>query len=430
MFLGGFQLKTKRIEYRWIVIAACFLMVFTTLGFCSSTKSQFIEPVSEALGIGRTAFSVVDSCRYIATAVVNAFFGVLVVRLGARKLVGVGFLSLISAMLLHTFANNIFWFYLGGVFLGIGFSFTTTTMVGYVVNKWCKKNKGKIMGAALAANGLGGALAIQIVTPIIGASENGFRTAYFIITVIISAVAILTLAFLREPREGEADSSESFGESKRQSEIFSGIELHSALRMPFFYSALAALFLAGLTLQGITGISAAHMRDVGLDHGFVASILSIGSILLAFSKFFTGFIYDKFGISVASCFCSILAVGAMLALASLSNSGLGIALVIIYSLFSALALPLETIMVPIYAMALFGERSYGKILGIFISVNTAGYALGALLMSICFDVTGSYKIAILIAAVLMSISLIVMQCTIIKAKKTRAQMEIAECVSC
>ena len=68
-------------------------------------------------------------------------------------------------MLCYALATNVLLLYLGGILLGIGLSWTTTTMVGYVINIWSKNNKGTIMGAVLAANGVGGALALVTPTP-------------------------------------------------------------------------------------------------------------------------------------------------------------------------------------------------------------------------------------------------------------------------
>ena len=47
-----------------------------------------------------------------------------------------------------------------------------------------------------------------------------------------------------------------------------------------------------------------------------------------------------------------------------------------YGILSALALPLETIMLPLIAQDLFQGPQYNKMLGIIVSVNTAGYAVG------------------------------------------------------
>ncbi len=149
----------KKIEYKWIVVALCFAMVFTTLGFCSSNKALYLSAITETLQLPRSAFALGDSIRFISTAVVNMFFGTLVRKFGTKKLIGAGFCSLICFTVLYATSNNLWGFYIGGAFLGIGLSWTTTTMVGWVVGKWCKENKGTIMGAVLAANGIGGAVA-------------------------------------------------------------------------------------------------------------------------------------------------------------------------------------------------------------------------------------------------------------------------------
>lgn len=71
--------------------------------------------------------------------------------------------------------RTIYLFYLGGVLLGLGLAWTTTTMVGSIVHRWCPAHAGKIMGLILAANGVGAAVATQIVTPIIYAPGDALR---------------------------------------------------------------------------------------------------------------------------------------------------------------------------------------------------------------------------------------------------------------
>lgn len=83
--------RKKPIDYKWVIAGLCFIMIFTALGFISSTKSLFIAPVTAAVGIKRSAFSLGESCRYIATTVVNIFFSYLVAHFGTKKLIGAGF---------------------------------------------------------------------------------------------------------------------------------------------------------------------------------------------------------------------------------------------------------------------------------------------------------------------------------------------------
>ena len=414
----------KKIEYRWMVIAVCFLMVMVCLGFCSSTKSLFLSPITEALGVDRGKFAINDSFRYAASALVNVFFGSLVARFGARKLIGAGFLSLIASMLTYAFAQNLFVFYLGGFLLGVGLSWTTTTMVGYVVNKWCREKKGTIMGAVLAANGLGGAIAVQVVSPVIdgGADGFGYRRAYLLIAAVLFAVGLLVVSLFRNEPKGHVAPSVGTVEKPSDKKEWEGLSYSQVLKTPYFYLMLLCVFFTGFVLQGTSGISAAHMKDVGIDAAYVATVVSVHSVFLAVFKFLSGWFYDRFGLRVTVAICSSAAIAVTFILAFL-NSGLsGRILAMVYGILSSLALPLETVMLPIYAKALFGEKSFNKVMGLFVSATTVGFACGAPLMNLFFDRLHSYRLGLILCGCVMCGVLILLQIVIGVAKKTRLKL--------
>lgn len=413
--------KNRQLDYKWVIAAIGFLMVFVTLGFCSSNKSVYIGAITEATGISRGLFSFNDSCRYISTAIVNIFFGSLIEKYGAKKLVLCGFGSLICSCLLYSIAENIAVFYLGGVFLGIGLSFTTTAMVGCIVNKWFKENKGTIMGAVLAANGLGGATAAQIVYPIIYEENNlfGYRNAYRLVALILFVVAIIVLIFLKEHPKAQEKTKFTVEKKKPKGNSWVGLELSEVKKLGFFYSMLACTFIIGFMLTGINGVAAAHMRDVKLDATYIALVLSLHSIALTVFKFLTGFMSDKLGMRFTITVCSLAAVVAMFLLVVMSNSVQGKVFTMIYGIISSLAQPLETVMIPILVGDLFGQKSFNKILGIFITVNTTGFALGSPVINFVYDKLGSYKMAFLACGIMMIFVIILMQFSITKAHKFR-----------
>ena len=390
-----------------MIVALSFLMVMICLGFCSSTKSLYIAPVTAALGIKRSALSGNDSLRFISSAVINVFFGTLVNRFGTKKLIIAGFVCLICSQLVYSFASNVLVFYIGGVLLGVGLSWTSTTMVGCVINKWCKENKGTIMGAVLAANGIGGAIAIQVISPIIERGEFGYRAAYRCAALVLLVVLIVIAVFFKEkstePSETTAHKKKSRGRD------WVGIAYEDAIKMPYFYAAATCIFLTGFVLQGVNGVAAAHMKDSGLDPVYVSTVLSIHSLALAGFKFLTGYIYDKFGLRTTINICSVTAIVVMILLSMLTNSLIGKIFAMIYGVFSSLALPLETIMLPIYAGDLFGQKSFNKILGIFVSVNTAGYALGAPVINLVYDMFGSYSPGFIVCAIVMCVVIVALQ---------------------
>lgn len=414
------KLGKKKFDYKWIIVGLSFLMVCITLGFCSSSKSLYLKPITEHLQVERSAFSLNDSMRYIATAVVNLFFGSMIAKFGPKKLILAGMVSLVGSMVLYAIAESLILFYVGGIFLGIGFSWTGTAMVGYVVNVWCKENKGTIMGLILASNGIGAALAMQIVTPIIGSSAVGYKSAYWLISLILAVLFVLLLLFFKD----KPKNSEIVGVQKKKpkGDSWVGIGWNDAVKKWWFYLALICVFFTGFCLQGISGVSAAHMRDVGVNESFVATVLSAHSIALACFKFLTGFIYDKRGIRFTVTMCVTVAVITMLLLTVISSTSGGMVAAMAYGILSSLALPLETIILPIYAGDLFGQKSYGKILGIIVSVNVAGYALGAPIVNLCYDVIGNYNVAFYTCAGIMLAVLVGIQFVISAAKKEKKKI--------
>ncbi len=425
-FLDSSSKKERRLDYKWVVIAVCFLTVMITLGFCSSTKSLYLDVVTKKLGIDRSLFSLNDTFRFIANAIVNLFFGTLVFKFGTKRLMLAGIGALTLSMLCYALANNLFLFYLGGILLGIGFSWTGTTMIGCVINKWCKENRGTIMGAVLAANGFGGAIAIQLLSPIIEAGGESYRNAYLISGFAVLCAGILVLIFMRESPKYYTQSKAVHKKKRARGEPWVGIPYERATATPYFYVALVCIFLTGFCLQGITGIAKAHMRDVGLSAEYVAYAMSFHSLALAGFKFLTGIIYDKLGLRFTTSMCSITAATVMFLLALITNSSIGMIIAMIYSIFSSLALPLETIMLPIYASDLFGDLSYEKVLGIFVSVNVTGYALGSPSVNLCFDLLGTYTPMLYVCAGIMLVVTLMMQFVISGAHKLRAEVMAAE----
>ena len=379
--------NSKGSQYKWVIAACCFALCFTGLGFCSGNKGLFLAAVTEALGIPRSVYAVSDSLRYIATAVTNLFFGVLVQKLGVRKLVGGAMCVLALSCLVNSMAQSVIGFYLGGILLGLGLTFGGTALVGYVIKQWFLENQGTVMGVVLCANALGTAVTAPWFSKLIyGADPFGYRTAYRITAWTLLIVGIILVLLLREVPQGNTAVAKG-----KKNHGWSGITLRQALGKPYFYMACLCIFCTGAVLQSVTGVAVAHIKDQGLSAQFAATVSSVSALSLATFKFLTGFMYDKKGLKITMLICDAAAVVMILLLSSVTASLGGQAVAIAYAVLSALALPLETVMLPLIADDLFGEREFAKLLGIFVSVNTAGYAVGPLITNLCFDMVGTYR---------------------------------------
>ena len=392
------NLRRRPDDLMWRIVILSGLMVCLVLGLCNAPKSLYVQPVTEALDISRSAYSITDSCRFAATAVMNLFFGALVARFGPRKLIAAGFVCAVTALVLFSVAENVWVFYAGGVLLGLGIAWTTTTMVGYVVNLWCRERKGTIMGAVLACSGVGAVIGTQLLSPIINREGDVFayRSAYRLAAVILLAAGIVVVALYRDHPTGET-SVPAAKKSREKDEADPGL-----LRRVEFWAALGCVFVGGMVLQGIQGVAVPHLQDVGLSADFGATVLSCQAVVLVVTKFSTGWLFDKRGLRFTSALCMTAAVLTVAVLVPVTASAIGKVLALTFAVVSAAALPIETVMLPIYAQGLFGQKSYHKALGI-------GYATGGPVMNLCYDLTGDYRIAFIGAGVLMAAALVTME---------------------
>jgi len=421
--------KKLKIDYTWVIIGLSFLMVATSLGLCSSGRNLYLTAITDALHIPRGAFSITNTLRFLTTTVVNLFFGKLVYRFGTKKLICAGFICLICFAIINSFATNLFVFYIGSLFLGTGISWTGTTMASAIVNKWCKSNKGTITGTVLAANGIGGAIAVQIITPIIFQEGNpfGYRTSYRMVSIVLAVVLVLIILLYRESPKGENEKTIVSGKKRKaRGKGWSGMDYASAVKKPYFYLAILCMFFTGMALQGLGGISYPHMYDIGIDVGFVATISSVSSLLLTVSKFSSGLMYDRTGMRVSMNICFACSFISITGLILITNTPVGHVIAFVRGIFSSFALPLETVMLPLFAMELFGNKEYEKFVGIFASASSAGFAIGSPFGNICYDLLGNYNLAFYVFGAMLIFVTVTMQYVLSAANRDRKAIEEAE----
>lgn len=379
----------------YITLIICFLTIFFGLGFCSSSRSIFLAPITDALNISRSQFSLNETIRFSVTALISMFFGDILSKLGRRYVILVGLLCYCLSSLLFAFAETIFAIYIAGAFLGIGTAFGSTAIISSIIKNSFGEKAGVINGVILSANGIASALASQIYTPIIYSSIFGYKKAYIISALLVGITFFATLFLFRE-NPSKATTEKSVTLKTDSSENFKLI-----LRNAKFYLLIIFVFLTGFALQGITGIAAAHMVDTGVSPKFSGIAFSVFSFVLGFSKILIGFINDKFGVKISALLCHCCSITALLMLGVLEFLPHKSLISIFYALFAGIAVPLETIMLPFFSGGIFGYRFYDKIVGILVGANYIGSALSLPVLNMVFDIMGSYTLIILILCITM-----------------------------
>lgn len=421
--------EKKQSAYKWVIAAVSFLMVATSLGFCSGNKSLYLKAITEALGIERRLFSIGDSFRYITTAVLNLFFGVQIAKMSPKKMILSGFAALILSCLLYSYGTSLPVFYLAGIFLGVGIAWCTTTVVGFVIGKWFTEHVGTVMGIVMAANGLGVAVAAQIISPLIDSEPFGYRKAYLVTAAVLTAVALLAVFFFRdEPKDYQGSKDLPKGKKKqpKRARKWVGIAYEDAKKKAYFWIIILCVLAIGIAVQAASGHAVTHLKDIGLDPVFVTNVWSFHGITLALAKVLAGVCFDKFGLRFTLALCEIIGAVSIFFL-GISTASTPV-LAAIGAIAISFALPLENIMLPLIAADVFGDRSYAKIMGLIAAASTAGHAIGAPLTDLMYDTSPdqSYRTVFLIYAVLLAVITVVFEIILRRSEKVRSAIIAAQ----
>ena len=399
------ELKRSRFDYKWVILVICFLMEFLCLGFCSSNAGLYTKAVTEALEIKRSIYSLSTSIRYAVQVFAAMYFGYFVHRFGIKKMAVFGLATMTLSVLVRGVATEFYHLYIGGALWGLGTVFAGGTMASSIVRRWFHKDVGRYTGIVMSSNGIGGAIAAQIVTPIINNGEVfGYRKAYYLCAAISLVITVLVVLFLREhPADGPAIQTTG-GKKTPKGSTWVGIPYEVAKRKFYFYAAAGIVLLSGISIQSLSSISLVYYADIGLSSGFIAALATIGSLFLTVAKVLVGVTYDKKGLRFALLLCQFSAAAGFVLKALASNTTQGMVFVLIATVLCTFASTVETVMIPLLCNDLFGAVSYEKFLGIFMAMKALGLCLGAPLGDLYFDMFGTYRpcfwfFAIIMAAV-------------------------------
>ncbi|MBP5289326.1 MAG: MFS transporter [Clostridia bacterium] len=416
----------KKFEYKWVILILCFLVIFCSLGFCSGTKSLYLNSITGYLNIPRSLFSINDSIRFITTAVLSVFFGALYSKFGARKLIALGFLCLTGSCLVYSFAENIFAFYAGGFLLGTGLAFCSSTMTGLIISHWFKTRLGTYTGLVLAANGLGTAVISQFLEPMIDSAPDGYKNAYRFTALLLLIIGAAVVILLREKPEAKKQPLPPKKRPQR-SAAWVGMSLRDARRKPYFYVLLVWMFMSGAVLQSVSGVAIPHIRDVVLtgadpafDSAFITTALGLHAIVLTAAKFLSGVSYDHLGMRWTMLVIHLIALGSTVMLVMVQSGAYTLAF--IYEILGSFAMPLETIIPFLIISDLFGEKEYAHILGVSTAVLFLGFAAGTPLTNLVYDKLGTYRPALYVIIGLLLFMTVSVQWVLVKGEKVKREI--------
>ena len=324
---------------------------------------------------------------------------------------GVSILGLATAA--SAFASELWHFYLlVGVLMSLGGAFCAWPILAPAITNWFLKKR----GLALGISGVGGGLSFVygiFVEFII--SQLGWRTAYAVLAGVLVVILVPIYLFLfvyRPENRGQqaygADNVSKAEKTKLKTITAESVKqrdwtLSRAIRTyQLWFLVLSYLLHWGLANYLVLGHQVRFAEDIGYSSVFAASIFALFGVFMCIGVLF-GAISDWIGREKTITMSAILAIGALLALASVKDTSQPWLLYIYAASFGASA-GLYTPTIVASMADLFYGRHFGAITAMLLTGMGVGGAIGPWLGGYIYDVSGSYVTAFALCMVCYGIS--------------------------
>lgn len=188
----------------WRAVVAAFLSMFAVFGVAYSFGA-FFAPMSDELGSGRSATSLVFSITAFLYFALGALSGPAVDRFGPRPVLLTGAAVMGGGLLLTSRVQSIEVGYVTyGLGVGIGVACGYVPMVA-VVGGWFERRRSAALGIAVAGIGLGTVVASPSAAWLI--DQLGWRTTYIVFAALSTAMLLVSAALAERPPRGVATST-------------------------------------------------------------------------------------------------------------------------------------------------------------------------------------------------------------------------------
>lgn len=366
-----------------------------TMGFANGLQfsfSVFLVPLLAEFGWSRGVAAGAFSISAIVQGVLSPGVGGLVDRVGPRRIIVAGALVLGIACVLASRITSLWHLYLVvGVLTAVGLCAVGQVPSGALVAQWFAHRQASMMGLVFSGMGVGvltlGPLAQWLIV------HYGWRYAYLALGVGTLAILMPIVWFgVREAPAGTARGVPRADALPPRPDI----DVRAAMRTRAFWALFAAYVFTPLAVFPVITHQVAFAVDHGYDPLFVAGIFGITGLMSIVGRIVFGFAADRVGRVEAAAMSYGCTAAGTLALLSIEVWP-HVAALYVYGVLFGLGFGARGPIITAIAAQRFPGRRFGAIYGYMSVGNGIGGALGPWFAGAMFDVTGTYRVAFLIA---------------------------------
>jgi MFS family permease len=381
------------VEFRrgWpVLFAAALGTAFGASPIPFNSIGPFTRPLADEFGWGRGDIQLALFWFTAAVVITVPFVGGLADRIGVRK-VAIATLALFGlafAALAFTPAS-LAAFYLLWVLMGALGAGSTPVSWTRVVNAWFVHNRGLALALTLMGTGLTAALLPSLATWLI--ERYGWRHAFLGIALLPLAVALPVAVWLfREP--GAREAAQAIAPAR-----VTGVTVRVALGDYRFWVIAGSILCVAIGVGG----SITNFQPLLMDRGFeppqAARVAGLIGVSVIAGRLVAGVLIDRYWAPLVT--LPMLALPA-LACILLAQPQVGLPAALLSAILIGFAAGAETDLVAYLTARYFGLANYGRLYGLQYAVFGFASGFSPFLFGRVFDLTGSYRPILYVAAAL------------------------------
>lgn len=372
---------------------------FTISAGLMHSYAVFLVAFLEDFRWSRAEASLAYSISQLVAGASSPLVGTLVDRLGPRRLVLLGG-SLLALGLFGSAYVSALWqvVILYGFLMTIGANCLGLVVFVPLLSRWYVHRRGMAISVVQSANGFSRAVSAPLVQLMITAM--GWRHAYLAQGVVMAALVVPLARFFRgtDPLPSRAQAARDTPAERHDpaAEDDHGWTVRDAVRTRHFWLLFAVYLCTGLGSFLVSLHQLAFAVDVGFDKLYAATVLGVGSFLAIAGTIFTGTISDYIGRERSAILAYAVSIVGVVCALFITGPQQGW-LLWLHACFFGLTWGARGPAITAKTADLFPGRHLGAILGVITIGAGIGSAVGSWAAGWIFDISGSYRIAFLLA---------------------------------
>ena len=395
--------RSPKLFYGYVVVAACFVVLFLVWGMVLNTFPIFLKPIAEDMNWGRGELAVALLMGSLGTGVAAPVAGIIIDRVGARSVMVAGALMIGLGLLAGSRITHLWQLYLVFIAIGCGLMCASIIPCSLIISNWFVSRRGAAMSGAFVGTSAGGMVMSPVANWII--QNHGWRMAFALsgIAIMVVVIPVVLLAIRTHPSDVGLEPYRDADDDTSDAEANWGVGVKEALSMRSFWQIAAVMLIIGLVAGGLGPHCVAYLTDLehSPDRAAFAWSLVMGVMILG--KLSIGPLADRWSArTVMAGACVLFAISITIVIFAQPYW-----IVLVFASLYGFACGAPLVLNPLLTSGYLGMKHFGALYGVLNIMGTVGGAIGPVGAGLYFDRQGTYLPVLYLFIVLMLVAAVI-----------------------